>query len=72
MYFGYPCEDVICNAHLLRELTFFCERDKYSWAKLMKNYLENLYLTTREMSRSGRRKRSAIEFTPIQKNVSQY
>jgi transposase len=24
MYFGYPCKDVICNAHLIRELEYFC------------------------------------------------
>jgi transposase len=67
MYFGYPCVDVICNAHLVRELTFFCEKDQYAWANLMKEFLEKIYKNTNKMKNKGRKKRVSSEFIFIQK-----
>jgi transposase len=34
-YFGYACSHSLCNAHLLRELTFFSEQMRQPWAEKM-------------------------------------
>lgn len=39
-YFGYEgCHHALCNAHHLRELTFFEEEEKAAWATSLKNLL---------------------------------
>jgi transposase len=34
-YFGYDCQHALCNAHLLRELTFVAEQTRQPWASGM-------------------------------------
>lgn len=67
MYFGYPCKDIICNAHLERELAYFDERESYKWAAQMKAFLEELYNDTQIMKEDGRKKRTTKEFIVWQK-----
>lgn len=38
-YFSYGCTHSVCNAHILRELTFAHEEDHQRWAKDMKQLL---------------------------------
>ena len=42
MYFNYGKEHGICNAHLLRELTFIEEKYEYEWASRTKIFLLDL------------------------------
>lgn len=70
MYFGYPCKDIICNAHLIRELEYFCDVDKYNWSKIMKSFIEELYIETNNLKEVGRKKRISNEFMPIRKRYS--
>jgi transposase len=42
MYFNYGGKHAICNAHLLRELTFIEEKYKYIWATKVKIFLYDL------------------------------
>ena len=38
-YFSYPCEHSLCNAHILRDLTYVEERFNAIWAKQIKALL---------------------------------
>ena len=38
-YFNYGCDHALCNAHLLRELTFLWEQQDQQWAKEMTDHL---------------------------------
>lgn len=38
-YFDYDCDHALCNAHLLRELTFLWEEQDQHWAKDMREHL---------------------------------
>jgi len=38
-YFDYDCDHALCNAHLLRELTFLWEEQAQQWAKEMIDHL---------------------------------
>jgi len=38
-YLTYECEHGLCNAHLLRELTFLFEQQNHGWAKKMFDFL---------------------------------
>ncbi len=38
-YFDYKCDHALCNAHLLRELTFLWEEQDQKWAKSMIDHL---------------------------------
>ncbi len=38
-YFDYDCDHALCNAHLLRELTFLWEEQSQKWAKAMIDHL---------------------------------
>lgn len=42
-YFSYGCDHGICNAHILRELTFAHEQDNQRWAKEFKELLQRIY-----------------------------
>lgn len=42
-YFSYGCDHGICNAHILRELTFAHEQDNQRWAKDFKELLQRIY-----------------------------
>ena len=42
MYFNYGGQHAICNAHLLRELTFIEEQYKFDWARKVKTFLFDL------------------------------
>lgn len=44
-YFSYPLKHVLCNAHILRELTFAYEEDNQSFAKKMINLLKRAHRT---------------------------
>jgi len=47
----------LCNAHLLRELEFFAERDKASWANLMKDFL----CRANDFSKEARERKEKID-----------
>ena len=38
-YLGYKCDHALCNAHLLRELTFVWEECRQKWAKVLSDAL---------------------------------
>ena len=42
MYFNYGKDHAVCNAHLLRELTFIEEKYYYNWAHRVKRFLLDL------------------------------
>lgn len=42
MYFNYGKDHAVCNAHLLRELTFIEEKYSYHWAHKVKRFLLDL------------------------------
>ena len=42
MYFNYGKDHAVCNAHLLRELTFIEEKYNYRWAHRVKRFLLDL------------------------------
>jgi len=48
MYFGYGKHHAICNAHLLRELTFMEEEYKMRWAHEMRIFLKDLNDLTKD------------------------
>jgi len=39
-YFNYPCAHALCNAHILRDLTFVEEQKKEAWAGKMKKCIK--------------------------------
>jgi transposase len=41
-YFKYPCQDIFCGAHLVRELTFSEEQEGHRWAHQLKRFLLDL------------------------------
>ena len=67
MYFNYPGKDIICNAHLQRELDYFCTTEKYVWAQKMKIYLYSLFLEVNYLKSFGETKRHHTEFKFIRK-----
>ena len=70
MYFGYPCKDVICNAHLERELNYFSQREKFEWAAAMELFLKDLYKSTKALRESGRKKRCSKEYKLIEREFN--
>jgi len=52
-YFGLPCTHALCNAHLLRELTFLHEEFAEQWAADMKTLLLEMYRQRRLWTESG-------------------
>ena len=59
--------DIICNAHLQRELDYFCTTEKYVWAQKMKIYLYSLFLEVNYLKSFGETKRHHTEFKFIRK-----
>ncbi len=68
MYFGYPAEDIICNAHLQRELEYFCTLAKYNWAHQMKIYLYSLYLEVESLKQRDKKRRHYKDFNEVKKH----
>lgn len=64
-YLAYEhCEHGLCGAHLLRELTFIVEADRYPWAKNMKRLLQE---TCAQVAQRKRKKISARQYQNLQK-----
>lgn len=59
---------MICNAHLLRELKYFCEVDKYKWSEKMRDFLKKQYVEVEQLKREGRKKRSSKDFKLVQRD----
>ena len=54
-YFNYGCDHALCNAHLLRELTFLWEQQDQQWAKEMTDHLLAIKDTVATVGATGRR-----------------
>ena len=52
-YFDYDCDHALCNAHLLRELTFLWEEQSQPWAKAMIDHLLTIKEAVASASASG-------------------
>ena len=64
-YLAYEhCDHGLCGAHLLRELTFIIEADRYPWAKNMKRLLQE---TCAQVAQRKRKKISARQYENLQK-----
>lgn len=64
-YLAYEhCDHGLCGAHLLRELTFILEADRYPWAKNMKRLLQD---TCARVAQRKRKKISARQYENLQK-----
>lgn len=64
-YLAYEhCRHGLCGAHLLRELTFIVEADRYPWAKNMKRLLQE---TCTKVAQRKRKKISARQYENLQK-----
>jgi transposase len=64
-YLAYEhCRHGLCGAHLLRELAFIVEADRYPWAKNMKRLLQE---TCTEVAQRKRKKVSARQYENLQK-----
>jgi transposase len=64
-YLAYEhCDHGLCGAHLLRELAFIIEADRYPWAKNMKRLLQE---TCVRVAQRKRKKISARQYENLQK-----
>lgn len=54
-YFNYGCDHALCNAHLLRELTFLWEQQDQQWAKEMTDHLLAIKDAVATVGATGRR-----------------
>lgn len=52
-YFTYGCSHALCNAHLIRELTFQAEENAQEWALDMKELLLDAYAAVNEAKARG-------------------
>ena len=52
-YFTYPCGHALCNAHILRDLTFLEEEEGEKWAGRMKKLLGNANAAVNERKANG-------------------
>ena len=52
-YFKYPCAHSICNAHIIRELTFAFEEHHQRWAEDLKKLLLNIHHTVERSRAKG-------------------
>jgi transposase len=65
-YLSYDnCGHGLCGSHLLRELTFVIDSNKYAWAKNMKKLLQK---TCKVVSKRKRKKLTKNEYAALQKN----
>jgi transposase len=53
-YLGYPCAHALCNAHLLRELTFVWEECHQRWAKRLIDRLLHWKQAVQRAARKGK------------------
>jgi transposase len=69
-YFGYErCHHALCNAHHLRELTFFVEEEKADWAMSFKNLLLS---TKAKVAKAREGGQGHLELASIQEIESEY
>lgn len=59
------CDQGLCGAHLLRELTFIVQADRHAWAKNMKRLLQK---TCTRVTRGKRKRLSPREYAQLQKH----
>ena len=65
-YLAYEhCQHGLCGSHLLRELTFIVESNRYRWAINMKRLLKQ---TCKMVSKRKRKKLTEKEYLKLQKN----
>ena len=68
-YLGYDCDHALCNAHLLRELTFVWEECRQKWA----NTLSEALLRWKKMvQRAGDKGKSALSRQQLRKIEADY
>jgi transposase len=68
-YQGYPCLHALCNVHHLRELTFFSEVEKQSWASSMKELLLEMKAAVKLAKEA---KQSELSPEQVQSYLSRY
>ena len=69
-YFGYEqCQHGLCNAHHLRELTFFEEEEKAAWAPSLKDFLLSAKAQVAKAKNEGQ---DHLDFTSLQSIESRY
>ena len=66
-YFEWPCLHGLCNAHLLRELTFIVETFHQDWAKKMGRLLLDMNARVTELKPLGRVRLSQTELASWRK-----
>jgi transposase len=59
-YFTYSCSHALCNAHLLRELTFLEEEKNEKWAGRMSKLLLDIYADCEKAKASGMERLSKV------------
>ncbi len=65
-YFSYDnCKHGLCGSHLLCELTFIVDSNKYTWAKNMKKLLKN---TCKQVTNNKDKCLSSEEYAQLQKH----
>jgi len=67
-YFAYHCDHGLCNAHILRELTFFFEQENHVWAGMMKRCL----LDMKDFVEENRGRPGAISKRSIKPWIARY
>jgi transposase len=71
-YFQYTnCEHGLCNAHHLRELTWFEEEENASWARQLKNVLLDAKKQVEQAQEQGKTKLSSRKISVIEKQYTE-
>ena len=68
-YLGYDCDHALCNAHLLRELTFVWEECRQKWAKLL---IDALLRWKKTVQRAADKGLSALSRQQLRKIETDY
>ena len=68
-YYHYECKHSLCNAHLLRDLTFIKERFKQSWAEDLINLLVKMKAAKQRAIDQGK---SSLSKITLKKYQTQY